>query len=62
MAEAGAGVRGKGELVGYRVEVWWDRYQAHFPGVLSAYITPGKYKSYYKKVRAALQACACAAE
>ena len=53
MAEAGAGVRGEGELVGRRVEVWWDRYQAHFPGVLSAYVTQGKYKSYYK-VRAAL--------
>ena len=58
MAEAGAGVRGEGELVGRRVEVWWDRYQAHFPGVLSAYVTQGKYKSYYK-VRAVLQACAC---
>ena len=53
MVEAGVGVRGEGELVGCRVEVWWDRYQAHFPGVLSAYVTQGKYKSYYK-VRAAL--------
>eukprot|EP00959_Pyramimonas_sp_CCMP1952_P435661 9122899-Pyramimonas_sp.AAC.1 len=58
MAEAGAGVRGEGELVGRRVEVWWDHYQTHFPGVLSTYITRGKYKRYYK-VRDALQACAC---